>query len=304
MSQHHMENTRPALKIRYALAGLLLLFSNANAQSPVWMVEKDGSLMFIGGTIHILTAQDYPLPAAFEKAYRQSRRVIFETDLNKMESPELQQYILAELSYSDGRNLKQVLREDTYLALAGFFSERGMSMSSIDNFKPGMVATLMAVVELQRLGIAGIGVDAHFNQRVNQDQKASGQLESVEAQIAFIANMGADNPDEMLAYNLADMKQLPELWQSMQQAWRSGNLAALDEIAASPLRADFPEVYQALLVDRNNVWMPQIVAWSKTVEVEFILVGALHRWEATVYSLSCRGVVIKLHSSREQASSA
>ena len=266
----------PVLKIRYAFAGLLLLFSNANAQSPVWMVEKDDSLMFIGGTIHILTDQDYPLPAAFEKAYRQSRRVIFETDLNKMESPEFQQYILAELSYSDGRNLQQVLREDTYLSIASFFSERGMSMSSIDNFKPGMVATLMAVVELQRLGIDGTGVDAHFNQRVDQDQKTRGQLESVEDQIAYIANIGTDNPDEMLAYNLADMEKLPELWQSMQQAWRSGNLEALDEVAASPLRDDFPEIYQALLVDRNNAWMPQIVAWSKTMEVEFVLVGALH----------------------------
>ncbi len=294
MSEHHMGKTQPTLKIRYAFAGLILLFSNANAQSPVWMIEKDDSLMFIGGTIHILTAQDYPLPDAFEKAYRQSQRVIFETDLNKMESPEFQQYILAELSYSDGRNLKQVLREDTYLSVSDFFSERGMSMSSIDNFKPGMVATLMTVVELQRLGIDGIGVDAHFNQRVNQDQKASGQLESVEAQVAFIANMGADNPDEMLAYNLADIKQLPELWQSMQKAWRSGNLAALDEVAASPLRNDFPEVYQALLVDRNNAWMPQIVAWSKTVEVEFVLVGVLHLVgnEGLLTQLSRRGYKI------------
>lgn len=289
-----MGKTLPTLKIRYAFAGLLLLFSNANAQSPVWMIEKDDSLMFIGGTIHILTAQDYPLPDAFEKAYRQSQRVIFETDLNKMESPEFQQYILAELSYSDGRNLKQVLREDTYLSVSEFFSERGMSMSSIYNFKPGMVATVMTVVELQRLGIDGIGVDAHFNQRVNQDQKASGQLESVEAQIAFIANMGADNPDEMLAYNLADIKQLPELWQSMQKAWRSGNLVALDEVAASPLRSDFPEVYQALLVDRNNAWMPQIVAWSKTVEVEFVLVGVLHLVgnEGLLTQLSRRGYKI------------
>ncbi len=294
MSEHHMGKTQPTLKIRYAFAGLILLFSNANAQSPVWMIEKDDSLMFIGGTIHILTAQDYPLPEAFEKGYRQSQRVIFETDLNKMESPEFQQYILAELSYSDGRNLKQVLREDTYLSVSDFFSERGMSMSSIDNFKPGMVATLMTVVELQRLGIDGIGVDAHFNQRVNQDQKASGQLESVEAQVAFIANMGADNPDEMLAYNLADIKQLPELWQSMQKAWRSGNLAALDEVAASPLRNDFPEVYQALLVDRNNAWMPQIVAWSKTVEVEFVLVGVLHLVgnEGLLTQLSRRGYKI------------
>jgi hypothetical protein len=42
------------------------------------------------------------------------------------------------------------------------------------------------------------------------------------------------------------------------------------------LRADFPEIYQALLIDRNNTWIAQIEAMSKTAEVEFILVGALH----------------------------
>ena len=272
-----MKLTQAVHKVFYTLAGLLLLLGNpANAQSPVWKVEKDGSLMFIAGTMHILSVQDYPLPASFETAYRLSRRVIFETDLTKMESPEFQQYMLTELSYSDGRNLQQVLREDTYSSVAVFFTERGMSMSSIDNFKPGMVATMMAFVELQRLGISGVGVDSHFSQRVDQDQKTRGQLESVEAQITFIANMGAENPDEMLTYNLADMKRLPELWQSMKQAWRSGNLADLDEIAASPLRTEFPEMYQKLLINRNNTWMPRIVASSKTDEVELVLVGALH----------------------------
>jgi uncharacterized protein YbaP (TraB family) len=255
---------------------LLLLVLPAHAQSPVWKVEKDVHRMFIGGSMHVLTAEDYPLPSAFETAYQQSGRIVFETDLAKMESPQFQQYMLAELSYSDGRNLQQVLREDTYRSVADFFAARGVPMASVENFRPGMVANLMAMVELQRLGLAGVGVDSYFNQRADNDLKAKGQLETVEEQIGFIASMGNGREDEMLAYNLADLESLPTLWQSMNQAWRSGDLHALEETSAAPLRDDFPEIYQALLIDRNNAWMPQIEAMAKTAEVEFVLVGALH----------------------------
>ena len=255
---------------------LLLLALPAHAQSPVWKVEKDANLMYIGGTMHLLTARDYPLPSAFETAYQRSGRLVFETDLAKMKSPQFQQYMLAELSYSDGRNLQQVLRADTYRSVAEFFTARGVPMASVENFKPGMVATMMAMVELQRLGLAGVGVDSYFNQRADKEQKAKGKLETAEEQISFIANMGIGREDEMLAYNLADLENLPALWESMNQAWRSGDMHALEEISASSLRDGFPEIYQALLVDRNNAWIPQIEAMSQTAEVEFVLVGALH----------------------------
>jgi hypothetical protein len=270
-----MEIPTSTRKLSY-ISLLLLLALPAHAQAPVWRIEKDANLMFIGGTMHVLTAADYPLPTAFEKAYRQSGRVVFETDMAKMASPQFQQYMLAELRYRDGHNLRQVLREDTYRSVEDFFTTRGVPMTSVENFKPGMVATMMVMVELQRLGLAGVGVDSHFNQRADQDLKAKGQLETVEAQVAFIAAMGAGREDEMLAYNLADLKGLPTLWQSMNQAWRSGDLVALEASSATPLRADFPEIYQALLIDRNNAWIAQIEAMSKTAEVEFILVGALH----------------------------
>lgn len=255
---------------------LLLLALPAHAQAPVWKIEKDANPMYIGGTMHLLTASDYPLPSAFETAYQLSGRLVFETDLAKMKSPQFQQYMLAELSYSDGRNLQQVLRADTYRSIAEFFTARGVPMTSVENFKPGMVATMMAMVELQRLGLAGVGVDSYFDQRADKEQKAKGKLETAEEQISFIANMGVGREDEMLTYNLADLENLPALWKSMNQAWRSGDMHALEEISASSLRDDFPDIYQTLLVDRNNAWIPQIEAMSQTAEVEFVLVGALH----------------------------
>ena len=272
-----MKLVPPIRKIRDALPLLLfLLAGSAHAQSPVWQVEKHGNLLFIAGSLHILTAEDYPLPPAFETAYRQSGRMVFETDVSRMESPEFQQYLLREVSFSDGRNLREVLLVDTYHAVEDFFVSRGVPMTGIDGFKPGMVAMLMTIIELQRLGINGAGVDAHLNQRAAQEQKPRGQLETVEQQVAFIANLGVGQEDEMLNYNLADMQRLPELWQSMSQAWRDGDLPWLEENIAQPMREDFPAVYQSLLVERNNAWIPQLEAMSKTAQVEFVVVGALH----------------------------
>jgi hypothetical protein len=255
---------------------LLLLATPAQALSPVWMIEKNGERVYVGGSMHILTAADYPLPSAFETAYNQSGKIVFETDIAKMQDPAFQQYLLDEVSYRDGRNLRQVLSTDTYAALASFFTERGVAMAGIDNFKPGMVATLMTIVELQRLGVDAIGVDAYFNERAISDQKTSGHLETLAAQVAFIANMGAGQEDEMLSYNLSDIERFPELWQSMTQAWRHGDLAWLEQQIALPMRQDFPEVYQSLLVRRNDAWMPQLEAMFASKEVEFVLVGALH----------------------------
>ena len=279
-------------KIRHALTLLLiLLVGTAHAQSPVWQVEKHGNLMFIGGSLHILTAEDYPLPPAFEAAYRQSGQLVFEADVSKMESPEFQQYLLREVSFSDGRNLREVLLADTYHAVEDFFVSRGVPMTSIDGFKPGMVAMLMTIVELQRLGINAAGVDAHLDQRAVLEQKPRGQLETVEQQVAFIANLGVGQEDEMLNYNLADMQRLSELWQSMTEAWRRGDLAWLEENIALPMRNDFPSVYQSLLVERNNAWIPQLEAMAKTAQVEFVVVGALHLSgaEGLLSQLAARG---------------
>ena len=256
---------------------LLLLFSvPLYAGSPVWIVEKDANRLFIGGTIHLLAESDYPLPAVFEKAYDESATVVLETDMQKLNSPEFQAIMMRELSYSDGRNLKQELNQEAYTAVEQFFRLRGIPMARIIGLKPGMVSIMMTVVELQRLGLVGIGVDAYFSTKSVNDRKPLGELESVEAQLAFIANMGAGRVDEMLIYTLADIERLPELMKSMKHAWRQGDLTQLKAIGITPFENEFPNMYKALIADRNDAWLPKIEVMLKTREVEFVLVGALH----------------------------
>jgi uncharacterized protein YbaP (TraB family) len=264
-------------RILCSLFLLLFAFSpSICAETAVWIVEKNGNKLFIGGTIHMLIASDYPLPGAYEKAYTRSAKIVLETDMQKLQSAEFQTTMMRELSYTDGVNLRQVVNRQTYLALEQFFTQRGIPMVNIIGFKPGMVATMMTMVELQRLGLLGAGVDAYYNAKAIKDEKVLGQLESVETQLNFIANMGVGQEDELLAYSLEDIVKLPNLLQTMKDAWRQGDMKSLETIGITPFKAEFPAIYQALLVDRNNAWMPKIEAMLKTSEVEFVLVGALH----------------------------
>jgi uncharacterized protein YbaP (TraB family) len=280
-----------------SLSLLLALFSQVViADSPVWKIEKNGQQLFIGGTIHVLAASDYPLPSTFDMAYRQSAILVLETDMQKLQSPGFQQTMMRELTYSDGRNLQKVLNRSTYQNLEQFFNSRGIPMATIVNFKPGMVVTMMTMVELQRLGIDGIGVDAYYNNRAIEDRKKLGKLEPVETQIAFLANMGVGQENEMLSFSLSDVEQLPTMMISMKEAWRRGDMGKLEELGIADLKNDFPKIYKSLLLDRNNAWIPQIEAMAKTKEIELVLVGALHLAgkDGLLAQLKARGYTIKM----------
>jgi len=284
-------------RILYSLFLLLFAFSTStNAETSVWTVTKNGNKLFIGGTVHLLVASDYPLPAAYQKAYARSAKIVLETDMKKLQSTDFQATMMRELSYSGDANLRQVINQQTYKALEQFFSQRGIPMVNIIGFKPGMVATMMTMVELQRLGLAGVGVDAYYNTKTINDGKLLGQLESVETQLNFIATMGIGQEDEMLAYSLADIARLPSLMRTMKDAWRQGDMNTLEAIGITPFKVEFPSIYKALLVDRNNAWIPQIEAMLKTSEVEFVLVGALHLAgeDGLLSQLSSRGYKIEL----------
>ena len=82
-------------KLTGFLVFLLIGFTSpVYAGAPVWKISKDGNVLYLGGTIHLLGVNDYPLPAAFEKAYQQSSLLVFEADIQKLQSPEYQKILL------------------------------------------------------------------------------------------------------------------------------------------------------------------------------------------------------------------
>jgi len=249
---------------------------NAYAKSPVWKVSKDGNHLFLGGTIHLLTTSDYPLPFAFNKAYNNSKILVLETNLQKFSAPEFQQTILQNTMYSSEKNIAQFLKTDTLKALETHLVNRGIQMEPLLQFKPGMLSIMLTMIELQSLGLVGTGVDEFYSLKALDERRDLEYLETVEEQIAFLSHMGEGNENELIKHTLDELKDLPRLFGLMKKAWKNGDNAQLQKIAIDPWKKDFPTVYKSLLVDRNNHWIPKIEKMLQTKEIEFVLFGALH----------------------------
>ncbi len=246
------------------------------ANSPVWKVSKAGESIFLGGTVHVLSQNDYPLPKAFETAYEQASILVLEMDMSKAQGLEFQQAMLKKMTFQDKRTYADVLKPETVTSLNSYMNERGIPVANLQKFKPALLSITLTMIELNRLGLGGTGVDAFYSQRGLNDNKSFLFLELPEEQIDYLANMGKGYEDELINYTLKDMATLPTVMQEMKDAWRIGDNSQLYEVGGKEWQEKFPTSYQQLIVARNNNWLPHLESYFNTPEVELVLVGAMH----------------------------
>ncbi|AWB67970.1 TraB/GumN family protein [Saccharobesus litoralis] len=258
------------------LAGIAAVSFTAHASAPVWKVTKGKHTIYLGGTVHLLEKKDYPLPTAFEIAYQKSDILVFETDMEAINTPEFQQMMMAKMMYQDGRTIKSELSSATFSLLKKHLAERGVPMQNMQAFKPAMMSIMLTMIELQRLGMTNEGVDAFYAAKGKKDKKPVLKLETLEQQLQFMANLGKGQEDDMIKLSIQDATKIPTIMADLKKAWREGDNPKLAEVALASWQQDFPAMFNDLIVKRNNNWMPQLESYFTTPEVEFVLVGALH----------------------------
>ena len=156
------------------VAMLALCSAGSIAQTSVWQVSKGDSKIYLGGTVHLLRQQDYPLPAAFEQAFEASQRLYFETDIGAMSDVGLQQRMLQQLTYQDWSMLSSVLSAEAYAALSEYAAGTGIPLAMLQTFKPCLLISTLSVMEFQKLGFTPQGVDAYFFSKAISEGKYTG----------------------------------------------------------------------------------------------------------------------------------
>jgi uncharacterized protein YbaP (TraB family) len=255
---------------------VLLVCTSAWAETSLWEVSKNGAVAYLGGTCHMLRRADYPLPAEFEKAYGAADVVVFEADPGQLTSPEMQQTLAARGIYPDGATLDQVLRPDTWRMLADYCRKAGLQLEALKRLRPPLLALALLGVELQRHGVDQGGVDLYFHEKALADRKRIVALETMEEQIDYILDMGEGNEDRFLAYVLADLENLDEIFDRLVAAWRKGDENTLVSLIQDETRTEFPEIYRTLFIERNAAWLPVVEKYLATPEKELVLVGVGH----------------------------
>ena len=265
-----------SLLLLLSLVSLLDIMPTISADSSVWKITSGENTVYLGGTVHLLRPSDYPLPEEYEQAYQESAVLVFETDISSMNDLSIQAETLKQLTYTDGQSLDTVLNDEAYNALSEYIATIGIPMAMIEQFKPGMIISMLQLLEFQKIGFTPQGVDAYFNIRAMSDAKTLEELESVEEQIGFLAAMGEGNENEFILLSLSDLDETAEVMEDMIFAWRAGDNEKLSEMFVADMLNEAPELYESLLRGRNLNWIPQIDKMLADEDVEFVLVGAAH----------------------------
>jgi uncharacterized protein YbaP (TraB family) len=254
----------------------LLAPLGAAGQSFVWKATRNGAVVFLAGSIHMLSPDAYPLNPAFERAFNESDLLVEEVDLGEMLGPEIQMKTLMRGMLPPGQTLDKVLSPATLALLNKAAADVGAPMEAIQRLKPWMIALTIEGLELRKSGFdPELGLDMRFYNLAKRGGKTIQGLETVEFQISRFDDMTFEQQDRLLAEALKELHTEKASVTKLTDAWKNGDAAAVERIVLADLKAD-PFLYQRLLVERNKNWLPKIEALFARKTPALVLVGAAH----------------------------
>lgn len=283
---------------RMSLIIMILVISSVHlhSESMVWVAEKGGEVVYLGGTIHFLRKSDHPLPEEFLAAYNAADILFLEADIGSMNNLEFQQKIQAVGWYEAGEGLDKILSEEAYDSLITYCERAGIPAANINKFKPPLILLVLLSIELGKMGVSvEYGIDMFFYRLALGEGKDIIYFETIDEQLEHIMSMGVGYESEMVLNSLSEMTETRNKIEEMILCWKAGDEKRVNDLLMRDLKRDYPRIFQSLIVDRNAEWMPEIEALFLTEEDEFVLVGAGHLVgeEGIVAQLRERGYTVK-----------
>jgi uncharacterized protein len=265
-----------ALAIGVLAIAMLAALAAAPGPSFVWKAVGKGNTVYLAGSIHMLTADAYPLNPVFERAFTDSDLLVEEVDLAEMMGPEVQMQTLMRGMLPSGQTLEKVLAPATLALLNKAAADVGAPLEALQRLKPWMIALTLEGLELHNAGFdPELGLDMHFYNLAKKAGRTVQGLETVEYQISRFDDMTFEQQDRLLAESLKEMSTEKASVHKLTDAWKAGDAAAVERIVLADLKTD-PFLYQRLLVERNKNWLPKIEALFARKGRALVLVGAAH----------------------------
>lgn len=262
-------------------------------KGSVWVVESPTTKLYLCGTIHLLRKTDFPLSTAYDTAYADSQRLVFELPPGTARDPKLATTMLASGTFEKGRSLADSIKPETLDNLDTWVKRRGLTAGQLDQYKPWYVALTVSMVEYAALGAdPKLGVDQIFEQRAEDDHKPGDGLETVDFQLRLFTGLTNDEQRELMEQTLAEVRTLPEVFTKMINSWRDGDADALHQMLFEEAEK-YPTLMNKFLTQRNARWIKQLEHYLAGKEHVMVLVGTGH--------LGGKGGVIDLLKARGYA---
>jgi len=242
----------------------------------LWSIKNDKNTIYLLGSVHFLNSESYPLAVEIENAYKDSKKVVFETDIAGFNDPTFQINLVNLGVIPEGKTLQQYVSEQTYTSLKEKAESLGLPMEFFDGLRPWLCGLTLTAVAVQRLGLdPNHGIDVHFFYRSKEDGKQLVFLESVEDQLKLFTEMSKEQEEAYLGQTLQDLDLIEAKLPELVNAWTNGDADGLASIVEKSFK-EHPEAYETMVVQRNKNWAVNINDLIKQDVNTLVIVGAAH----------------------------
>lgn len=281
-----------SLALALALPGAALADAGDPPVPLLWKAERGGNTVYLLGSLHVLQASDYPLHPAVDAAFDDAERLVFELDPLEVRSPALAAEMMRRARFEGGATLMGSVPEAERAALGEALRRHQLPPEMVDGMEPWFVGVMLALRAAMEAGFdPNLGLDGHLMQRGEAAGKPALGLERASDQFDALEAAPLEEQMASLRQSLEEGDPAAQL-RTLHAQWRAGDAVALEDSLLDELRA-LPATWEALNVERNQRWLPQVEAMLARGDDDdaLVVVGALHLLgeEGLVEQLRARG---------------
>jgi uncharacterized protein YbaP (TraB family) len=262
--------------------GLFLMAFGALAaeRGALFKVSGHGNTLYLYGTIHAGKPGYYPLEPRIGKALAEAPTLALEVDATGDPGAVAAAFREHGL-FTAGSPGYAGLAAERRRRLEAALTRQGVDPAAVVQMKPWLLATMLAVVDLAKLGYdPALGVDAHLAGLARGRMRIA-ELESAQYQAALLDRLPIETQWRLLEETLEHMvsgRQLREA-RALFDAWERADIQALDGIAR---RIDSDDsvggkfIREVVLEERNGPMADQLAALLARENNAVAALGLLH----------------------------
>ena len=228
-------------------------YSGVEAAPAIWHISDTDSDIYLFGTFHLL-------PPSLD----------WQTDTMR------EQLASADALYLEA-DVQSAGDAEAWALLGRVAPTVGATPQMLEPMRPWLAQIVLSVAQMQALGLdPEAGVEKALLAAVEGTDVEIGYFETAEQQVRILADMPDSVQVDGFAEGLREMERTPAMLDEMVRAWAAGDVETIDRIVNADMREQTPEMYEALIVQRNRDWVPQIQALLDGEGTVFVAVGAAH----------------------------
>lgn len=249
----------------------------AAPKPAMWKVADADTTIYLFGTVHVLPPSLTWHSPAVDKALAEAKAIYFETDTEGDQAAFRE--ILNRLGlYAPSERLSDRLELKDLELLRSALDKLDLPLVAIESMRPWYAGIVISEAVVRKAGYdVTSGVESVMRPAARKAGKEIRFLETVEEQMSAFATLPEDVQIRFLTSGLAEIDSASQELGDLVNAWKAGDVDALNRLLIDEDLGAIPELYGALLTKRNANWAPEIDTLMKSESGTFLIaVGAAH----------------------------